>query len=107
MNQSLSPSTDIFHTNLMKPPTSALVIPLRNKTVIYGAMFAMSCVQTDFADMSWKLRELWHIIGPYVHHILTNVLTEEYQVRGSHRMDVVRKGYKGSGHRMRLSRGCG
>jgi hypothetical protein len=72
INQSGNVSSDIFNTRLMKPPTSVLVFPLKVKQHIFGVVFCMSGVQTDFSDVSPRLRELCEVMSPYLLNTLSS-----------------------------------
>eukprot|EP00798_Chlamydomonas_sp_ICE-L_P030866 gene30866-35910_t len=78
MNQSGNVSTDLFN-RLVKPPTSVLVFPLKVKQNIFGVIFCMSTVESDFSDVASKLREVCEIISPHLLHALTHQLQSEYQ----------------------------
>ncbi|KAG1661596.1 hypothetical protein FOA52_000771 [Chlamydomonas sp. UWO 241] len=79
INQSGNVSSDIFNTRLMKPPTSVLLFPLKVKQHIFGVVFCMSGVQTDFSDVSPRLRELCEVMSPYLLNALTTgLLANEY-----------------------------
>ncbi|KAG1661344.1 hypothetical protein FOA52_005906 [Chlamydomonas sp. UWO 241] len=79
-NQSGYVSIDIFNTRLMKPPTSLLVFPLKVKHGVYGVIFCMSPVQTDFAEMSTRLKELCEVMSSQLLQSLTQgTLRAEYQ----------------------------
>lgn len=100
INQSGNVSIDIFNTRLIKPPTSVLVFPLKVKQHIFGVIFCMSSVQTDFSDISPRLRELCEVMSSHLLVVLSNSLVAEYKVcvceGGEHR------GVTTGGH----SRGC-
>lgn len=81
INQSGNVSADIFNTRLIKPPTSVLVFPLKVKQHIFGVIFCMSSVQTDFSEVSPKLRETCEIMSPHLLYMLAGPLNQEYKVR--------------------------
>ncbi len=78
INQSGNVSVDIFNTRLIKPPTSVLVFPLKVKQHIFGVVFCMSSVATDFNDVSTRLRELCEVVSPHLLALLRGPLAEEY-----------------------------
>lgn len=80
INQSGNVSIDIFNTRLIKPPTSVLVFPLKVKQQIFGVIFCMSSVQTDFSDVSPRLRELCEVMSPHLLMLLSTPLGNEYKV---------------------------
>ncbi|MEW5297631.1 MAG: hypothetical protein WDW36_000829 [Sanguina aurantia] len=80
INQSGNVSADIFNTRLIKPPTSVLVFPLKVKAHIFGVVFCMSNVATDFADVAAKLREVCEIMSPHLLHLLATSLASEYML---------------------------
>ncbi|GAX83961.1 hypothetical protein CEUSTIGMA_g11385.t1 [Chlamydomonas eustigma] len=71
INQSGNVSIDIFNTRLIKPPTSVLVFPLKVKQQIFGVVFCMSGVLSDFSDVSPRLRELCEVMSPHLLQALT------------------------------------
>lgn len=79
INQSGNVSADIFNTRLIKPPTSVLVFPLKVKQHIFGVIFCMSSVQTDFSEVSPKLRETCEIMSPHLLYMLAGPLNAEYK----------------------------
>ncbi|KAG1656211.1 hypothetical protein FOA52_011341 [Chlamydomonas sp. UWO 241] len=92
INQSGKVSVDIFNTRLVKPPTSVLVFPLKHRSTIFGALFCMSTVATDFTDLGhtgraehiWGqalelVRELCEVMAPQLLISLRGVCKEEYQ----------------------------
>ncbi|KAL6746275.1 kinase-like domain-containing protein [Haematococcus lacustris] len=80
INQSGNVSIDIFNTRLIKPPTSVLVFPLKVKQHIFGVIFCMSSVQTDFNDVSPRLREVCEVMSPHLLLLLNNTLLKDYKV---------------------------
>ncbi len=78
INQSGNVSVDIFNTRLIKPPTSVLVFPLKVKQHIFGVVFCMSSVATDFNDVSTRLRELCEVVSPHLLALLRGPMAEEY-----------------------------
>ncbi|PNH02530.1 hypothetical protein TSOC_011484 [Tetrabaena socialis] len=80
INQSGNVSADIFNTRLIKPPTSVLVFPLKVKQHIFGVIFCMSSVQSDFSDVSPKLREVCEVMSPHLLFMLTQPLANDYKV---------------------------
>eukprot|EP00798_Chlamydomonas_sp_ICE-L_P005663 gene5663-8988_t len=79
INQSGNVSADIFNTRLIKPPTAVLVFPLKVQQHIFGAVFCMSSVQTDFADVAPRVREMCEVLAPHVLLILNGKMKDEYQ----------------------------
>ncbi|GIL83127.1 hypothetical protein Vretimale_11467 [Volvox reticuliferus] len=79
INQSGNVSADIFNTRLIKPPTSVLVFPLKVKQHIFGVIFCMSSVQSDFSDVSPKLREVCEVMSPHLLFMLTQPLANDYK----------------------------
>eukprot|EP00955_Chlamydomonas_euryale_P084599 363985-Chlamydomonas_euryale.AAC.1 len=78
-NQSGYVFFDIFNTRLMKPPTSLLVFPLKVRHGVYGVIFCMSPLQTDFTDMSLRLKELCEMMtGQLLQTLTGGGLKEDY-----------------------------
>jgi hypothetical protein len=85
MNQGGATFTDIFHTSVMTPPTSVLVIPLHQDALVFGVLYAMSSTKTNFDGISNRLCQICHIIGPHLFSLLCSNAAAEYQVRpGTH-----------------------
>ncbi|KAG1653214.1 hypothetical protein FOA52_011343, partial [Chlamydomonas sp. UWO 241] len=80
INQSGKVSVDIFNTRLVKPPTSVLVFPLKHRSTIFGALFCMSTVATDFTDLGHTVRELCEVMSPQLLFALRGTCKEEYQL---------------------------
>jgi hypothetical protein len=80
MNQGGIAFTDIFHTSVMTPPTSVMVIPLHQEALVYGVLYAMSSTQTNFDGISGRLCQICHIIGPHLFGLLHSNARAEYQV---------------------------
>lgn len=80
INQSGNVSVDIFNTRLIKPPTSVLIFPLKVKQHIFGVVFCMSSVQTDFSDVSPKVREVCDIMSYHLMSLLSTSLAADYRV---------------------------
>jgi hypothetical protein len=59
INQLGNVNTDLFASRLVRPPTSVLLLPLRATGVgIYGALYCLADLQTEFADLSSQLKEV-------------------------------------------------
>lgn len=55
------------------------------KQLIYGVIFCMSGVQSDFSDVSPRLRELCEVMSPHLLTTLTTgLLTQDYAVSCGH-----------------------
>lgn len=52
------------------------------KQHIFGVIFCMSSVQSDFSDVSPKLREVCEVMSPHLLFMLTQPLANDYKVRG-------------------------
>jgi hypothetical protein len=80
MNQGGTTFTDIFHTAVMTPPTSVMVIPLHQGGHVYGVLYAMSSTKTNFDGISGRLSQICRILGPHLFSLLCSNAAAEYQV---------------------------
>jgi hypothetical protein len=53
------------------------------KQHIFGVIFCMSSVQSDFSDVSPKLREVCEVMSPHLLFMLTQPLANDYKVGGA------------------------
>ena len=57
-------SSDIFNTRIIKPPTSVVVFPLKGEgQEVFGVVYCLSCVNSNFSDISSRLREICVVGG--------------------------------------------
>lgn len=80
LNKSGSASPDIYSTRLVKPPASVFVYPLKVHGNVYGALYCLSSLQTNFNDVAPKLRECCQVLAPQLRHMLVSYMHKEYQV---------------------------
>lgn len=79
VNQMGNVTTDLFSTSLMKPPSSVLVLPVKTRLVMFGALYCMSSVPTDFKDHSARLKEMCELCSDQIHEMLTSKFQDDYQ----------------------------
>ena len=58
------------------------------KQHIFGVIFCMSSVQSDFSDVSPRLRELCEVMSSHLLFSLSHALKEEYKVCARVRLSV-------------------
>jgi len=80
INQSGYVSSDIFNTRIIKPPTSVVVFPLKGEgQEVFGVVYCLSCIHSNFSDISPKLREICEVLSPHVLNALTHKVAEDYE----------------------------
>ncbi len=67
-----------MHPRLAAPPLPSP--PPQVKQHIFGVIFCMSSVQSDFSDVSPKLREVCEVMSPHLLFMLTQPLANDYKV---------------------------
>ncbi|KAF5831320.1 kinase-like domain-containing protein [Dunaliella salina] len=73
-------SSDIFNTRIIKPPTSVVVFPLKGEgQEVFGVVYCLSCINSNFSDISPKLREICEVLSPHVLNALTHKVAEDYE----------------------------
>ncbi len=86
VNQMGNIHTDVFSCKYIKPPTSVLLVPLKNdKGLIYGALYCMSDIGTDFEELDPSLvREVCTLMGHMLYKQMMNdvALHAEFMVGG-------------------------
>ncbi|KAI8466517.1 MAG: hypothetical protein J3K34DRAFT_524450 [Monoraphidium minutum] len=80
INQLGAVNTDLFASRHVRPPTSVLLLPLRAAGAgIYGALYCLSDVQTEFTDVSAHLKEMCDVVGAGLMRCLVGELAAEYE----------------------------
>ncbi|KIY93100.1 hypothetical protein MNEG_14863 [Monoraphidium neglectum] len=83
INQLGAVNTDLFASRHVRPPTSVLLLPLRASGAgIYGALYCLSDVQTEFSEVSGYLKEVADLVGGGLMRCLLGELKQEYEDGG-------------------------
>ncbi|KIZ00957.1 Serine/threonine-protein kinase ppk16 [Monoraphidium neglectum] len=80
INQLGAVNTDLFASRHVRPPTSVLLLPLRaSGHGIYGGIYCLSDVQTEFTDITAHLKEVADLVGSSLFRCLSGDLKAEYE----------------------------
>ncbi|WIA38873.1 hypothetical protein OEZ86_002148 [Tetradesmus obliquus] len=79
INQLGNVNTDLFASRLLRPPSSVLLLPLRASGVgIYGALYCLADVHTEFSEVAKQLKEVAELLGAGLNRQLAGALAPEY-----------------------------
>lgn len=78
LNKSGTANPDIYTTRVLKPPASVCVLPLKESGLVLGALYCLSPVQTNFAEVLSHLHECCSVLAPSVFQVLRSSLAMEY-----------------------------
>ncbi|KAF6253683.1 hypothetical protein COO60DRAFT_397163 [Scenedesmus sp. NREL 46B-D3] len=79
INQLGNINTDLFASKLLRPPSSVLLLPLRAKGVgIFGALYCLADVHTEFPEVAQQLKEVAELLGAALNRQLAGALAAEY-----------------------------
>eukprot|EP00775_Hariotina_reticulata_P001838 gene1838-2170_t len=79
INQLGNVNTDLFASKLLRPPSSVLLLPLRASGVgIYGALYCLADVHTEFGEVAKQLKEVAELLGGGLNRQLGSALAAEY-----------------------------